>query len=319
MASPLGFGCASLGSRYDRRVGLRALAEAHEHGVTWFDVAPAYGAGDAETILGEFLHGRRDRVQVCTKIGLAPPRQSMVRRALMPIARPLLTKVKGMRALVRGSGVTANAGIPLTPELIETSLSRSLARLGTDCVEVCALHAPSPEEVMRDDVLRALERIVARGQARYVAVAGDLAAGLAGATAGRYRVIQLADDPMTRPLVRVRGDATAPLTLVSHSVLGADGAHARLVARLAERPAALTEARDEGFGETPRAAAAGLLMARAFAANAQGIVLASMFGTGHLASNVSAAELPEPRAQVAAALVARCLADDLSSNPLPSP
>lgn len=311
VATPLGFGCASLGSRYDRRVGLRALAAAHERGVTWFDVAPAYGAGSAETILGEFLRSRRDQVQVCTKIGLAPPRRSLARRALMPVARPLLARAKRVRALVRGSGATANVRIPLTPELIETSLSRSLARLGTDRVDVCALHDPAPEDIVRDDVLRALERVVERGQARYVAVAGDLGAGIAGAAAGRYRVIQLADGPTMTPLDRVRGAATTPLTLVSHSILGIGGAQGLLVQRLIEEPAALARARDAGFGETPQAVAAALLMARAFAANPQGVVLASMFGAGHLASNVSAAELSAERARIAEVIVARCLADDL--------
>ena len=58
--SALGFGCASLGSRVDAREGARALAAAHEGGVTWFDLAPVYGGGRAEAIAAPFLQTIRD-------------------------------------------------------------------------------------------------------------------------------------------------------------------------------------------------------------------------------------------------------------------
>ena len=72
--SCLGFGCASLGSRVGEAPGLRALAAALDAGVTWLDLAPLYGGGRAEEIAGRFLQGRpRDAVQLCSKVGLAPP------------------------------------------------------------------------------------------------------------------------------------------------------------------------------------------------------------------------------------------------------
>ena len=70
--SCLGFGCASLGSRVGEAPGLRALDAAFDAGVTWLDLAPLYGGGRAEEIAGRFLKGRRDTVQVCSKVGLAP-------------------------------------------------------------------------------------------------------------------------------------------------------------------------------------------------------------------------------------------------------
>ena len=48
--SAVGFGCASLGSRVSEAQGLRALGLAFERGVTWYDVAPPYGDGEAEGI-----------------------------------------------------------------------------------------------------------------------------------------------------------------------------------------------------------------------------------------------------------------------------
>src|SRR6516164_2614071 len=69
-----GIETASLGSRISPKVGLDALARAHEAGVAWYDLAPAYGAGEAESIFSRFLAGRRERLSILTKVGLAPPR-----------------------------------------------------------------------------------------------------------------------------------------------------------------------------------------------------------------------------------------------------
>ena len=52
--SRIGFGCASLGSRIGSREGINALERAYTAGVTWYDVAPSYGDGMAESIVGEF-------------------------------------------------------------------------------------------------------------------------------------------------------------------------------------------------------------------------------------------------------------------------
>ena len=84
--SCLGFGCASLGSRVGEAPGLRALEAAFDAGVTWLDLAPLYGAGRAEEIAGRFLKGRRDAVQVCSKVGLAPTTGGL-KAALLPAAR----------------------------------------------------------------------------------------------------------------------------------------------------------------------------------------------------------------------------------------
>jgi aryl-alcohol dehydrogenase-like predicted oxidoreductase len=90
--SALGFGCASLGSRAAPEAGARALAAALDAGVSWIDLAPVYGGGRAEEIAGSVLRGRRDEVQICTKVGLrlAGGVGGGPRAALMPAARKVL-------------------------------------------------------------------------------------------------------------------------------------------------------------------------------------------------------------------------------------
>ncbi|MBT9292229.1 aldo/keto reductase [Prosthecodimorpha staleyi] len=298
-ASALGFGCASLGSRIGRADGLRALAEAHDGGVTWFDVAPPYGAGEAEAILGEFLAGRRDGVRLCTKVGLAGPERSGLMRLAYRLGRPLAARFAGLRRRFRAAAATRYRPIALDAAGIAASLDQSLARLRTDHVDVFALHAPSPADTVRDDVVRALEDLLAAGKARAVCVAGDLNACRAGAGADLpYRVLQLADDPQTEPLAALREVATRPIATVTHSVFGFDGALSRLVARLESDPPARRRLQAAGYDAAPREAAASLLIDRAFASNPDGVVLASMFAAPHRRLNLARAALPPNPAAV---------------------
>src|SRR2546427_12500341 len=50
---------------------VRAIHRALELGVNFFDVAPGYGHGKAEEVLGQALHGRPEQVVVATKVRLA--------------------------------------------------------------------------------------------------------------------------------------------------------------------------------------------------------------------------------------------------------
>jgi aryl-alcohol dehydrogenase-like predicted oxidoreductase len=50
---------------------VRAIHRALELGVNFFDVAPSYGNGKAEEVLGRALHGRQDQPFVATKVRLA--------------------------------------------------------------------------------------------------------------------------------------------------------------------------------------------------------------------------------------------------------
>jgi D-threo-aldose 1-dehydrogenase len=69
----LGFGTAPVGNLYRAISGADAeatLEAAWDSGVRYFDTAPLYGLGLAETRLNHFLHGReRDDYVVSTKVG----------------------------------------------------------------------------------------------------------------------------------------------------------------------------------------------------------------------------------------------------------
>jgi aryl-alcohol dehydrogenase-like predicted oxidoreductase len=284
--SRLGFGCASLGSRIAAADGLNALAAAFDAGVNWFDVAPAYGAGEAETLLGRFLRGRRDRAFVATKVGMAPPRRLGALRLAYALGRPLAARAGALRSGFRGLAATRNRRLPLTAELIERSIGESLVRLGVDCVDVYALHDPDPADVARDDVRAALARALERGQARAVAVAGRLDACRAALAAGEpYAALQTSVADLDYGGAELAG---AGLLLVSHSVFGGS-ALARLRAKLAAAPERHRRLVAAGYDADSRRAAAELLLDCALANNPNGVVLASMFDADHRAADLARA------------------------------
>jgi len=281
--SCLGFGCASLGSRVPAEAGARALAAAIEAGVTWLDLAPVYGGGRAEEIAAGVIRGRRDRLQIATKVGLglAGGAGGGLRRAVMPFARRAAHLMGGgVAARLRGAAPKANSRLPLTPDLLAGSLEASLVRLGTDHVDLFALHGVSAAEVGREEILRALEDLRASGKTRAVAVAGDASAA-AAALAFPYGVLQLplpapGDTDGTRLLARARA---AGRGLVTHSVFGPGGPDPALRARVAAAAGVPAD------GDGP----ARVLMARAFALNPEGVVLVSMFSDRSRAANLLAA------------------------------
>ena len=92
---------------------IRAVRAAVDGGVTFFDVAPVYGFGHAETILGKALGNRRSNVLVATKCGLVWDDQG-------------------------------NITNDLSAASILAEIDRSLRRLGVDYVDIYQMHWPDP-------------------------------------------------------------------------------------------------------------------------------------------------------------------------------
>ena len=293
--SALGFGCASLGSRVSETQGLRALNYAFERGISWYDVAPAYGDGEAEGILGKFLSGRRDRVAICTKFGTPRPVVSPLMRLLRPAARAMA------KVLPRLSGNPASSSQlwqknRLHAEQIESSVIESLRRLRTDYIDVLALDEPSPQDCLNEAVLRELRRVIEKGYVRCVAIAGAPEAVLAGARApGLYKIAQLPDNPFSQTVARVKdalaGDAK--FFFVTHGVFGAQDRLAHLLVGDGGRLGAL--ASQLAYG--PPFMASEMLLDYAFATNPEGVVLASMFSQAHIDMNCARASRP-PRKDI---------------------
>src|SRR3984893_10437501 len=293
--SALGFGCASLGSGVSEAQGLRALGLAFERGVTWYDVAPPYGDGEAEGILGKFLAGSRDHVAICTKFGIPRPVVSPAMRLIRPWARAIalaFPQLRGGKVKARAAGSRDR----LRAEQIESSVIESLRRLRTDYIDVLALHEPGPRDCVNEAIWRELRRMIEKGYVRCVAIAGAPEAIIAGARASElYKIAQLPDDPFVPTVAGVKGALAedAAFFFVTYGLFGVRGRLSELLVSGGGALGAL--ASQLGYG--PPFMASEMILDYAFAANPEGVVLASMFTPAHIDMNCVRATRP-PRKDI---------------------
>lgn len=138
VVSVLGVGCNAFGARTDADEVDAIVGEALEQGITLFDTADAYSAGESERLLGQALQGRRDRAVVATKFGMA------------------LTEDDGPDALARGSR-----------RYIRSAVEASLRRLGTDRIDLLQMHTPDRSTPL-EETLEALDDLVREGKVLYI-------------------------------------------------------------------------------------------------------------------------------------------------------
>jgi aryl-alcohol dehydrogenase-like predicted oxidoreductase len=287
--SAIGFGCASLGSRVDGKRGTAALARAYDAGVTWYDVAPSYGDGHAEILLGKFLAGKRSQVAVCTKVGIVPGRVSLAMRIIKPVVRKAIVLRPDFRKHVTSFRPPAQR-VELTGSFIEFSIVERLRRLQTDYLDVLALHEATIDDVQRDDVLRALDNVISKGYARAISLAGDLDVALAAVVLSeRFRVIQFANNLFAPnvALAKQQLPANRAVGFVTHGVYGHDGSLDALAAMIAKQADKRALMDCMGYCDTPRKASAAFLLDFALASNPEGVVLLSMYQPQHFSFNLS--------------------------------
>jgi aryl-alcohol dehydrogenase-like predicted oxidoreductase len=163
-ASQLVFGCASLGSRYDRSESLRALAIAYDHGINVFDTARSYGYGESEGIVGEFVKGRRERVILSTKGGIRAARPARNGRVLRSVARKVFAFAPSLRAAARGPLSRQHSHGHFEPLELRRSVEESLRELGTDRIDLFFLHDVPAERASADEILGLLDALKGEGK-----------------------------------------------------------------------------------------------------------------------------------------------------------
>jgi aryl-alcohol dehydrogenase-like predicted oxidoreductase len=158
--SVLGLGCNQFGTRAcDPVTSEKIILEAHDAGITFFDVADEYGQnyadrsvvggwGASEEIVGRALRARRDDVVIATKFGSHPNGDEH-----------------------RGGNSAAWARV---------AVEDSLRRLGTSHIDLYQVHFPDPS-VPIAETLGVLNELMAEGKVREIGCCNFTAAMLADA------------------------------------------------------------------------------------------------------------------------------------------
>jgi aryl-alcohol dehydrogenase-like predicted oxidoreductase len=121
------------------------IKAALDSGINFFDTAPVYGAdGAGETILRDYLSAREDIV-LTTKVGY----DISADRSRTQGARPYDWR----------------------PESVRSQVDASLARLGTDRIDLLQLHNPRIEPILDDELWETLVALKTEGKVRELGVA----------------------------------------------------------------------------------------------------------------------------------------------------
>ena len=140
--SPLCLGAMMFGGAADEAASLRIVAAARDAGINFIDTADVYNNGKSEEVLGKAVRAERHRWVIATKLngimGEGPNERGSSRKWILEAAR------------------------------------RSLARLGTDYIDVYYLHREDLETPLAESV-RALADLQRAGMIRYFALSNHRA------------------------------------------------------------------------------------------------------------------------------------------------
>jgi aryl-alcohol dehydrogenase-like predicted oxidoreductase len=288
--SKIAFGCAPVMGRIGRAQALRAMGAAFDAGVTHFDVARSYGYGEAESVLGQFAAGKRDRITIATKFGIAPPRQQRVLRLIKPVVRQLAHHAKGLRSLVRraSSHALTNGNFDLTAA--RHSFDQSLRALRVDYVDILFLHDCSPADPLNEELLRWLEVVVNAGKLRAwgIATHSEWIDTLYDALQFKPHVVQYNGSVFSQPVLT----AARAVPAILHSPFGnarnhgVDADTVRSIHNALLSDAGIATALDT-------LSLSQLLIESAIYLSGNNVVLCSMFDPKHIQMNVAAAEKPQ--------------------------
>jgi 1-deoxyxylulose-5-phosphate synthase len=162
--SRLAFGTARFGE-FDDRKAAELIGAAIDSGVSTFDTADAYNGGASEAQLGPLLKAHRDRVVLCTKVGL---------RVGDAEADYASTSRNDGERWKRGIGPNDDG---LSRKHLIDAVEASLRRLQTDRIDLYQVHRFDPDTPL-EETLRTLDDLVRSGKVRYIGCSGFAAAQL---------------------------------------------------------------------------------------------------------------------------------------------
>jgi len=146
--SEIGFGAWAIGGpaeasgtpfgwgRTNDDESLAAIRRARDLGVTFFDTADSYGFGRSESLLGIVLSRARQNVVIATKVGVTRASDGSLRK-------------------------------DFSRQHIFHAVDGSLKRLRTDYIDLYQVHNPALDDLRREEIQEAMDRLQEIGKIRY--------------------------------------------------------------------------------------------------------------------------------------------------------
>lgn len=219
--SALGFGLSSIAGSGNFRHQEKLIRTAIDCGVTHFDVAPFYGSGDAEIILGKVLANCSEDVTIITKYGIIPTAAGGGGRLIRSLLRPVFRKMQGLKSIAtRVMAKAGNSSEPVSqvvPGSIKESVEASLAKLGRP-IDAFLLHDVTDSYALDQRVISELRAVASSGSVRATGLSGDASSlrTVIDANTDVYRVLQMENSlRYHEPLPDARGDTY----LITHRAL----------------------------------------------------------------------------------------------------
>jgi aryl-alcohol dehydrogenase-like predicted oxidoreductase len=161
--SRIGLGCGRLAGRSDLRASAKLVEAALDLGISYFDVAPSYGLGTAEEVLGAVIGSSKD-VAIGTKVGVPRPPYSAKAIWARRLTKPFLDRARALKTIARSLAERSSATLEerprydFSPGAIRASLEVSLRTLRRDSVDVFLAHEPHPED-LSEEVAAGFQRL----------------------------------------------------------------------------------------------------------------------------------------------------------------
>jgi len=138
--SSIGLGCMGMSEFYgahDDQQSIKTIHRALDLGIDFLDTADMYGVGRNETLVGQAIRDRRDRVVLATKFGN-----------------------------VRGSDGSF-LGVNGKPDYVKSACEASLRRLGVEVIDLYYQHRVDPNTPIEETV-GAMAKLVREGKVRHL-------------------------------------------------------------------------------------------------------------------------------------------------------
>jgi diketogulonate reductase-like aldo/keto reductase len=288
-ASVLGFGCnALLGDRAGE--GPAMLEAAYDAGIRYFDVARAYGYGDAEALVGKFAKGRRDRLTIATKFGIEPLRAMAAAGPVKALVRQVMKMSPALRTLIGRKARTMVKMSAFDVASARRSLETSLRMLQTDSIDVYLLHDCTLKDTASPELLAFLEAMVKEGKIRSFGIGTGIDDVLAiSRSHPEFASVKQFESSVLRPNVERLKDA--PGAIVTHGALA--GSYQALRSYLASNSVIATDWSCQIDADcTNPSVLAALMLNHAVAINGRGPVLFASRDPQRIRANANAVNRP---------------------------